>query len=97
EPVFADSDISGQFPDVVLRTSGGRAWAVETTGQQGRNGWGADRVSQSSGNGQPWDVEMWSRGRRRIKHFNGYNYNPQSGYASSNSMVPVAVNYTDGG
>ncbi len=72
EPVFAfDRDIAGQFPDVVTSPAGGKIWAVETPPQSlpARNNFGGNSMAQ--GSNEPWTVEMWSRGRRRYKNFNG--------------------------
>ena len=84
EPVFADG-IADQFPDVVSRSqANGRAWAVETTPQSMRD----------SG---PWTVEMWSRGRRRYKHFNGQNNSGYTNYPnySSSSSYGSQSNYSN--
>jgi hypothetical protein len=99
EPVFADRDFPGQFPDVVTRSPGGGAvWAQEITQQSSsRTPWGANATSQASSG--PWMVEMWSGGRRRVKHFNGHNaynsYNSDISYHPS-SNYGFANNYNSG-
>jgi len=59
EPVFADSNIASQFPDMVA------APARESHVWAGSNG--------AQGN-SPWLVETWTGGRRRVKRFRNTDY-----------------------